>query len=106
MPNDTHPSPPGPQPAGGNELQEQDQDQAPGTASPATTTESSSSNSSEESDETKARQAWHNIALKQRLAFLTDLLKRFDTLIYAEIAFLYYLEQAFTPKMSSPMHLH
>lgn len=90
MLNDTPPSPPGPQPAGENELQEQDE--APGTASPATTTESSSSDNSEETDETKARRAWHNTALKQRLAFLSDLLKRFDTLIYAEIAFLYYLE--------------
>lgn len=90
MPNDTHPSPPGPQPGGENELQEQNE--APGTSSSATTTESSSSGSSEESNETKGRRAWHNTALRQRLAFLTDLLKRFDTLIYAEIAFLYYLE--------------
>lgn len=94
MPNDTPPSRPGPQPAGENELQVQTQDEAPGTASPITTTESSSGDNSEESDEVKGRRAWHNTALKQRLAFLTDLLKQFDTLIYAEIAFLYYLEYA------------
>ena len=90
MPNDTPPSPPGPQPAAENELQQQDA--APGTDSPAMITQSSFRNSSEESLEAKERRAWHTTALKQRLAFLTDLLKRFDTLIYAEIAFLYYLE--------------
>lgn len=90
MSSDTPPIPPGPQPAGENELPEQNE--APATAPTATTTNSSSRGSSEESDEAKGRRAWHTVALRERLSFLTDLLKRFDTLIYAEIAYLYYLE--------------
>ena len=93
MPNDTPPRPPGPQPPDESELQVRTQE-ATGTILPTTTTEFSSTDISEESDAVKRRRAWHNTALKQRLAFLIDLMKRFDTLIYAEIAFLYYLEYA------------
>lgn len=89
MPDDTPNSPPG-----------QVEEEAPGTASPdvASPATSSDAPASEifESEVAKARRARQTIQLQKRAAFLLDLLKRFDTLIFAQLAFLYYLEYVFT----------
>lgn len=88
MPDDAPNSPPGPVPS--------NEDEASVTAfqdatSPATSSDAPASETFE-SEHARAQRARRTIQLQKRAAFLLDLLKRFDTLIYAQLAFLYYLE--------------
>lgn len=78
--------------------------EAPGTASPDVASAASPASSSDapasdavESEEGKAQRERQKVQLQKKAEFLLDLLKRFDTLIYAQLAFLYYLEFVLPP---------
>lgn len=89
MPDDTPNSPPGQVPSDGAA-------EAPGAGSPASSSDAPHSEIYHESDEAKSARERQVIQMKKKAAFLLDLLKRFDALVYAELAFLYYLEYVFT----------